>query len=79
MHNFQYREVADNKVSFALILSAANKLSTADKVNSIINYPKGKGFIFSNVILITGTYHLGLFELLDIIMLYTAALVLSIK
>jgi len=61
MHNFQYREVADNKVLFALILSAANKLSTADKVNSIINYPKGKGFIFNNVILITGTYHLGLF------------------
>ena len=58
MHDFiliQNRKVADNKVLSALMLSAANK------VNSIINKPKGKGFICNNVILITGTYSLGIF------------------
>ena len=58
MHDFiliQNRKVADNKVLSALMLSAANK------VNSIISKPKGKGFICNNVILITGTYSLGIF------------------
>ena len=42
MHDFiliQNRKVACNKVLSALILFAANK------VNSIINKPRGKGFI----------------------------------
>ena len=67
VHDFiliQNRKVADNKVLSALMLSAANK------VNSIINKPKGKGFICNNVILITGTYSLAYFELIDIIMLF---------
>ena len=58
VHDFiliQNRKVADNKVLSVLMLSAANK------VNSIINKPEGKGSICNNVILITGTYSLGIF------------------